>query len=448
MNFEESFVPHQKYLDHTHANELEIISSERCGCLYCGSTFSARKVKSWLKDGQNLSAVCPNCGMTKVVGDSSGLNVSKPKIVKMSKSYRDQLSPEEERMGFIDYCISFGDGAYEDTLTNERLYLQYLHALYKDLGNAPSAIALARFYRRGGKFLPPDPERSEFYYTSPALKTDASALFELGRFYEIRNHRGDEKKAFECYAKASAIGSLTASARLACCYLYGIGVKPDPYYGLPALVSCFSEMYPKAFNGKTPLDEFTLMAASIASCYKIGHGTTEDAFRAGRYYLIASFAEQALFDADGVGNPAIREDCDKELAKMREQAAGKSGPNIILDEDTFYDSFYDQSDYTSPKKLLHVEYDDKKENLLLGFTSTQRMLIIDIGNDLYGDMEWAIYHATFERLSDETLFERIEFLDPQTVGFFHDDPLYGESMILRIQFEPRVDPSEGEGEEE
>ena len=53
-------------------NRAEVYASDRCGCFHCGATYAARTVDQWYSSRQEVTAVCPECGIDAVLGDASG----------------------------------------------------------------------------------------------------------------------------------------------------------------------------------------------------------------------------------------------------------------------------------------------------------------------------------------------------------------------------------------
>jgi hypothetical protein len=81
---------------HTVHNEAELRRSERCACLYCGSTVIAAELDqpglpadadeqywpdgNWVADADpgNRSAACPTCRIDALIGDASGYPIAEP----------------------------------------------------------------------------------------------------------------------------------------------------------------------------------------------------------------------------------------------------------------------------------------------------------------------------------------------------------------------------------
>lgn len=51
-----------------------ILQSDNCGCFYCQSVFKPADILEWIDD--DLTALCPNCGIDSVIGDKSGYPVT------------------------------------------------------------------------------------------------------------------------------------------------------------------------------------------------------------------------------------------------------------------------------------------------------------------------------------------------------------------------------------
>jgi len=87
-------------LAHRHSmhNRDEILSSERCGCFYCGALFTPTEVKDWTDERESvgLTALCPECGIDAVIGSESGYPIT-TKFLQLMRSHwfkmaRDQIA--------------------------------------------------------------------------------------------------------------------------------------------------------------------------------------------------------------------------------------------------------------------------------------------------------------------------------------------------------------------
>jgi hypothetical protein len=74
----------REILAHTRQNSAEVLASETCGCLGCGSVFPPAEIKDWTDEpardraraDKDRTAICPHCGEAMVIGDRSGHKVS------------------------------------------------------------------------------------------------------------------------------------------------------------------------------------------------------------------------------------------------------------------------------------------------------------------------------------------------------------------------------------
>ena len=58
----------------------QILASEQCACFYCGEDFPPSLIGEWVDEDENeigQTALCPICGIDSVLGDNSGLELSK-----------------------------------------------------------------------------------------------------------------------------------------------------------------------------------------------------------------------------------------------------------------------------------------------------------------------------------------------------------------------------------
>lgn len=56
----------------------EILASDLCGCFYCIKTFTPDEITNFLdeREGPNLTAQCPHCGIDSVIGSASGIEIT------------------------------------------------------------------------------------------------------------------------------------------------------------------------------------------------------------------------------------------------------------------------------------------------------------------------------------------------------------------------------------
>lgn len=60
---------------HSSQHRVEIHASSHCGCFYCRKVFRPAEILEWI-DTDEVTALCPRCGIDSVLGDASGLDVT------------------------------------------------------------------------------------------------------------------------------------------------------------------------------------------------------------------------------------------------------------------------------------------------------------------------------------------------------------------------------------
>ena len=439
---------YMQFLGHCRDNELEILASDECVCFSCGSRFSARSVSAWYTDGTKLSASCPKCGMATVVGDSSGLKIDARTVHAVVHSHLEHQTDEERRRELLEFCAYFYDGKFDDNPETEHLYQEYLHELHDDFQEPMASLALARLFYHGLAHTEADVDKAIGFYNDDVLRCDSTALFELGLCYDGRNLRGDARRAFECFSKSAALGSLSASIAIGNYYLQGKYVQRDATFAVSLFLSVFGEMYPKALTTLTNVAEFATTANSIALCLYDGIGCKRNHFRALRYYLLAEYFAELVKERYGMELSWLKE-TKQVIDHMVVDEFPPSSDTVLFDEDTFFDSFYEQNDCFTLKHLTGVKTEG--DFLVINISADRPLLVVDTANGLvetFADMEWRIQGATVLAQNGGIDFERIEFDGQTSAAFYHDDPLLGETVVLRIQFAAYENPSEGDDEDE
>ena len=438
---------YEQYEAHVHDNELEILVSKECLCSFCGYVFSARDVKNWGKSADGLSARCPACGLCHVVGDASGLPIDEATGKALFEYRRDHVSKEAAREEVIDFCSNYYDDKIEDTEANERLYVDYLNWIYSNFEDAFACLNLARAYARGLRFVQEDVDKAIELYRSSLLSYDAQAQYELGLTYDRRNAKGDMRKAFECFSKSAALGSLSASLCIANYYMQGKYVAADQLFGANCMYSVYGELYGKAFSDPNSLPEFATCSYNLGLCFYHGLGMKKSKFRALRYFLIAAFTMNHLLET---GGPELewKADVEKVLDELCADLP-KNSDSVVYDEDTFYDSFAEQQDSYADKNIVELETSEDGATLRLSLEFTRPNLVVDCGNAkvaLIKHSDWSFAIRGYELHPTERHYERIEFVGENVANFIHEDPVYGDVVVLHIEFPPPPEPEEANEE--
>lgn len=56
-------------------NREILAQNNKCGCFYCLKVFSPSEIEEWcpeLEDGEEVTAICPYCGIDSVLPESAG----------------------------------------------------------------------------------------------------------------------------------------------------------------------------------------------------------------------------------------------------------------------------------------------------------------------------------------------------------------------------------------
>lgn len=67
-------------------NKPALRKDKICGCFYCMKIFNPNEIKIWIKDTYG-TALCPYCGIDSVIGESSGVPITKEFLEKMNKHW-------------------------------------------------------------------------------------------------------------------------------------------------------------------------------------------------------------------------------------------------------------------------------------------------------------------------------------------------------------------------
>ena len=67
----------------------EILDSKICGCFYCKQFFTPDEIEEWVDTDSPPTALCPYCGIDAVIGDASGIPLTKKFLVDMYTQWFD-----------------------------------------------------------------------------------------------------------------------------------------------------------------------------------------------------------------------------------------------------------------------------------------------------------------------------------------------------------------------
>ena len=403
--------PYASYRQHAVDNEIEIVQSNTCGCFFCRSIFSARDVNDWYSDDRGMSALCPECGMDAVIGDASGIKIDKPLLKQMNVLFYGEdtvsLDPTAARV----YCGRYIDGHITHKPHNEELFVKYLCAL-ADTGDAQSMLAAAEIYEQGGEFVHRDLDIALAYLRNPLLAANHEALCHLGLMY-LRGDAGPEygkRDAYECFAKAAALGSMRSVYLLADMYFNGDYVKKDEKFAFSLLEQSYDEIYRGYVYDREYIDLFPEYNYRIAKCFQYGFGVDVDEMIAIRHYLLTLTGLQfpGIFD---LSRTPMLDDVKEELKRLAKKNKLRQG-EPIFDSDTFYDSFVELNGEANGGTISNFNYNPKSKEASFDMTFDIAPIITDIGNlwagFVSGPIRWTFTQLSGCNLAQER-FESIRF---------------------------------------
>jgi len=344
-NIEEKSLPPKdpKFLEirkHASNNDIEILRSVNCSCFFCRQTYSARKVNDWITDERGVTAICPECGMDAVIGDASGYALGHEDLKELNLASYGEDYMEKHPQAVQKYVNRYKEGKITHKKANEALYIQYLSILAGQ-GNPDAAYDLGQLYEIGSEFTSADPEVALSYYGMESLAKDGDALTRLGILCESGLlGKTDLQRAYECYAKAMAMGSLDGLIHFADCYAKGIFVNRDEKFAFGSLYDIWPECYNRftSTTGKE-INVFPEVSYRLGLMFLFGQGTKKDELLALRLFLFAQFGYQLMAVSGLLIGEHLAEYKD---ANERIDALAKTfslrRQDPVFDNDTFSDS--------------------------------------------------------------------------------------------------------------
>lgn len=376
--------PFDNILEHTVHNEIEILNSDVCSCIFCCQTYSARLVKDWVSDTKGNNAICPNCGIDAVVGDSSGYTFDKKRLRAINLHFFYDEYMNNSPLCLQTYIDRYSDGQITKNQKNEELFKKYCLTLSKQ-GNVDASFKLGLLYDIGSEFTQSDPLKAFRHYSRPELLCNSFALNRLGLLYKSgRLGTKNNKKAFECFSKASALASLEGALHFLECYIDGTFVKSDPHFAFMGLNKLLDESY-RRFLSSTGKDTAFLPQISfrIAKMYMDGDGIEQNDMCALRLLLLAEYGFILLKGDKDFSKPEDALDYEETLQRIeilsRKYGFKKSDP--VFDDNTFFDSFtgIKATDFRILKKCKFISDGFDIDRGVFNFTlkATSPFLIID-----------------------------------------------------------------------
>lgn len=429
----------QKAKSHSINNEIEIVQSESCGCFFCRNVFSARDVQDWIDDENGVSALCPECGMDACIGDASGFEIDKAFMKEMNLAFYGEdfmlLHPEAART----YVTRYIEGKITHKPKSEQFYVHYLRLLEEREFDSKASLALGNLFRFGSQFTKADLNEALIHFKNKSLSANPDALNAIGDI-NIRQMESPEtlKEAYECFAKASALGSIEAAYHLADCYQKGFYVTPDPDFAFQILAQNSGEMYHRFAISREEWEDFPEFAVRLADCYATGNGTIKNDELALKYYLMGRLANTQRKLLMGFEKDTQTESKLKNGLIKLARAHNLVNNPVVYDIDTFEDSFVDFSINPGNKLLSKANFDSDSHEFEFDIIFERPTLFFDIGNlncgFLAGKTSWHFQDVAKVSLSKETSFTKILGDYEEGFKFAYEDENGEDVIIAEVSF--------------
>jgi len=434
-------------LSHTKDNQMEVLSSSKCGCAFCRSVFPAREISDWSSEEGSFSALCPHCGMPSVIPDSCGFPLEKDKLKSLNLyAYGDdymQKHPDALRV----YCARYISGEITHKPANEELLIKYLTMLHES-GDVWASSSLGYFYESGGEFHAPDLDKAVEVLSSKVLFDDEAALTRLGTIYIGGYQNGAKaKEGYEALSKAMALGSEDAIFHFARCYFEGIAVKKDPVFAFTLIYREFESLYERFRQGRKDIPLYIEFANQIGKCCEQGLGTRKDKLRALRYYLLT---ELGIRQYERVSTNAEFEAAVDASIKRLAKELGFQSREPVFDQDSFFDTFAEQQETASTKRLVSHSYSPADETLHLDIEFSEPEIFIDIASlrceFVEGSIHWEFRDVESGKISEHSSsYHYVHYIGDDSWAFVSEED---EEPTAYVTFKPMDSEKPGEGKKE
>ena len=394
---------------HTKNNELDILRSKNCSCLFCRQTFNARKVSEWTSGKNNqMSAICPECGMDTLVGDASGYVFGIEDLKEINHEYFGEKYMVQHPDCVDRYVQRYREGKIAHTLLSESIYLTFLE-FQSRMGNSDAAFYIGEYFEYGTEFNEPDLNSALYWYSSPLLSFDAEALTHLGVLEEKMT---SYTLAYEDFAKAMSLGSVFGLLHFSDCYMNGHGVMKDRPFACKILFDAFLETYARFTMGDgKDSGAFSSLCYRLGKAYEKGYGLEKDDSEALHLYLFANFGYSLLKEKGALRGDLLMEsrNVNKRInAIAKIEGLQKGEP--VFDLDTFLSSLVcfggakDVYDLYLPCMIHPGDFDKESGTFSFAVSYARPQLIVDVPNlfcnYVDGDITW-----NFDCVTDVKGFE-------------------------------------------
>ena len=429
-----------RYKKHAEDNEIEIVQSKKCGCYFCRQVYDARNVQEWIDDERGVTALCPECGMDAVIGDASGVEISKPLMKEMNLAFYGEEFMDENPEAARTYCGRYQDGKIAHKEKSEALYIHYLTTL-EDQGDPIASLSLGDFYFYGSEFTEKDYSKALIHYSHRSLFANPKALCGLGLCYLDRmEDEKDSARAYIAFSKAAALGSMEAVYHLADCYEHGYFVAPDYSFAYQLIETAYNEALNLFAVERMNWFDYPELAYRMAHFYEKGIGVERNEEAALKYYLLTELSSSLRttfmgFDKD----PKMLSNAQAAIEELGKKHKLIKNP-MVYDVDTFEDSLVAQGITQEERTLANVTWNEETNELEFDIVYPLPTLIVDIGNltagFVTGTVHWSLKDVANYKLSGESHFTRISGNYDDGFAFSYQNEEGELISIFEIYFRP------------
>ena len=68
-------------------HKKSLIKEDVCGCFYCLSIFSPKLITDWIEDENDLTAICPYCGIDSIIPKCYSYQLNKELLQEMREYF-------------------------------------------------------------------------------------------------------------------------------------------------------------------------------------------------------------------------------------------------------------------------------------------------------------------------------------------------------------------------
>ncbi len=457
----------ENILSHTKNNEIEILRSKKCGCIFCGQILDARKINNWSNDSNVSSAICPKCGMNLVLGDASGYKIDKESVLQWHIFF--VCNPDsifEKNHEIVEKYIDLFEGK-KIVLNNfaEDLYKHYLYLGVVKNNDPVSSFKIAQIYEFGTRYTKPNYNIALNYYSHPGLLYDARAIGRYG-VCSYKYNKNDQFTYYSNVSKSAALDSFFGKCYLADIYTEGKVDRKDPDFAFSILSNTFFDAYRAYFfkNDTLILPDIICLGYRLGYLYEKGCGCQQNVDIALTYYLlIEKIYEQALelgeTDLECEHYYKLSQSHMKKIVKEK----GYTADNAILDENTFIHSMYPLS-YIAQGKLQSTEleipymayvgpeeFDEETKTFTFSVRYKPKKPLIVDPRRLYCEINDNVLSWKFNGVKevyyyfenfDEAAFSKIEVGDCKMIFYIRSNQR--NEPVLEIDFDRPEDETENE----